>query len=131
MAEGTVCAAFIMDHGAISLHAADGNDTLTAHNGGAGMVEFIGREQAKKRARKEPVIFVEIMGEANGQRSLEVHVMRPGAEGLYEVERDDTGLVPGETIEQLVNRIAADNGCRYATIYPAEDRWPPPWAARR
>lgn len=94
------------------------------------MVEFIGRKKARDLAREEAVIFVEIMGEAKGARNLEVHVMRPTPEGLYEVERDDTGLIPGDSIEQLVERVATAHGCRYATIYPAENDWPPPWAAR-
>jgi hypothetical protein len=36
--------------------------------------------------------------------------------------------VAGETVDELVARIAAARGVRYATIYPAEDSWPPPWA---
>jgi len=92
------------------------------------MVDFISREQAKDLVRNEPVVFAEVMDKTAGMRSLEVHVMRPSAGGLYEVERDDTGPVASESVEQLVSRIAAARGCRYATIYPAEDRWPPPWA---
>ena len=41
------------------------------------MVDFISWQKAKELARAEPVIFVEIMGEAPGERSLEVHVMSP------------------------------------------------------
>ena len=92
------------------------------------MVEFVSRERATELVRSEPVVFAEIMGEATGAPSLEVHVMRPTRRGLHEVERDATGPVPGETVPELVARIAAARGARYATIYPAEDRWPPPWA---
>jgi hypothetical protein len=92
-------------------------------------LDFVDRERAKDLVRTEPVVFAEIMGEGMGEQSLEVHVMRPGAGGLYEVERDDTGPIPGETVQALVARIAAAHRCRYATIYPAEDRWPPPWAS--
>lgn len=91
-------------------------------------VEYVDRERAKHLVRAEPVVFAEVMGEGMGEQSLEVHVMRPTADGLYEVERDDTGPVPGEAVRTLVTRIAAAHRCRYATIYPAEDRWPPPWA---
>lgn len=93
------------------------------------VLDFVNHERAKELVRKEPVVFAEIMGEGMGEQSLEVHVMRPGADGLYEVERDDTGPVPGETVQALVARIAAAHRCRYATIYPAEDHWPPPWAS--
>ena len=92
------------------------------------MVNFIGWQKAQELARAEPVIFVEIMGEAPGARSLEVHVMSPSGEHLHELERDDTGLVPLEDIEALVARIAASRNVRYAAIRHAEDRWPPPWA---
>jgi hypothetical protein len=92
------------------------------------MVDFVNRERAKELVRREPVVFAEIMGEVMGAPSLEVHVMRPTATGLHEVERDDTGPVAGETVDELVARIAAARGVRYATIYPAEDSWPPPWA---
>jgi len=91
------------------------------------VLDFVDHERAKELVRTEPVVFAEIMGEGMGKQSLEVHVMRPGADGLYEVERDDTGPVPGETVQALVARIAAAHCCRYATIYPAEDRWPPAW----
>lgn len=79
-----------------------------------GMVEFISSERAQHLVRKEPVVFAEIMGEAKARPALEVHVMRPTGE-----------------VHALVARIAAAHGARYATIYPAEDRRPPPWAARR
>jgi hypothetical protein len=92
------------------------------------MVDFVSRERAKELVRSEPVVFAEVMGEATGAQSLEVHVMRPTAAGLHEVERDDTGPLPGEAAREHVARIAAARGVRYATIYPAEDRWPPPWA---
>lgn len=92
------------------------------------ILDFVDRERAKELVRKEPVVFAEIMGEGMGEQSLEVHVMRPGADGIYEVERDDTGPIPGETVQALVARIAAAHRCRYATIYPAEDCWPPQWA---
>jgi hypothetical protein len=92
------------------------------------MVDFISPERAKDLVRTEPVVFAEVMDKSKSARSLEVHVMRPTAGGVYEVERDDTGPVASESVEQLVARIAAARSCRYATIYPAEDRWPPPWA---
>jgi len=92
------------------------------------MVEFIGWQRAEELARIEPVIFVEIMGEAPGARSLEVHVMAPSGVHLHELERDDTGLVPMENIEAVVDRIAASRNVRYAAIRRAEDRWPPSWA---
>lgn len=92
------------------------------------MVGFVGWQKAQELARAEPVIFVEILGEAPGARSLEVHVMSPSGVHLYELERDDTGLVPLEDIEEVVARIAASRNVRYATIRRAEDRWPPSWA---
>ena len=92
------------------------------------MVNFVGWQKAQELARAEPVIFVEILGEAPGARSLEVHVMSPSGKHLHELERDDTGLVPLEDIEDVVARIAASRNVRYATIRRAEDRWPPPWA---
>jgi len=92
------------------------------------MVDFIGWQKAEELARTEPVVFVEIMGEAPGARSLEVHVMSPGGVHLHEFERDDTGLVPLEDIQEVVGRIAASRKVRYAAICRAEDRWPPPWA---
>lgn len=92
------------------------------------MVEFIGWQRAEELARTEPVIFVEIMGEAPGARSLEVHVMSPNGRHLHELERDDTGLVALEDIQEVVGRIAASRNVRYAAIGRAEDRWPPPWA---
>jgi len=91
-------------------------------------LDFVDRERAKDLVLKEPVVFAEIMGEGMGEQSLEVHVMCPDVDGPYEAQRDDTGPVPGETVQALVARIAAAHRCRYATIYPAEDRWPPPWA---
>ena len=92
------------------------------------MVHFVGWQKAKELARTEPVIFVEIMGEAPGGRSLEVHVMSPSGVHLHELERDDTGLVSLEDIQGVVDRIAASRNVRYAAIGRAEDRWPPPWA---
>jgi hypothetical protein len=92
------------------------------------MVEFITPERAKDLVRGEPVVFAEVM---SGEPSLEVHVMRPAGDCLYEMERDDTGPVPGESVDALVARIAEAHGCRYATIYPAEDGWPPAWACAR
>lgn len=88
-------------------------------------VSFVEPERAKQLVRSEPVVFAEIVGKADGAFSLEVHVMRRAGRSLYEIERDDTGLVPGETVHALVARIAAAHGCRYATVFPAEDRWPP------
>lgn len=92
------------------------------------MVNFIGWQRAQELARVEPVIFVEIMGEASGARSLEVHVMSPSGKHLHELERNDTGLVALEDIQDVVARIAASRNVRYAAIRRAEDRWPPPWA---
>lgn len=95
------------------------------------MVHFVDPESAKLLARRETVVFAEVMKGPLAERPLEVHVMRPTTDGLYEVERDDTGYVTPERARSLVARIAGEHGCRYATIYPAEDRWPPPWASRR
>lgn len=92
------------------------------------MVNFVGWQKAQELARVEPVIFVEIMGEAPGARSLEVHVMSPSGKRLHELERDDTGLVSLDDIEAVVAGIAASHNVRYASIRRAEDRWPPPWA---
>jgi hypothetical protein len=92
------------------------------------MVEFVDPERAKELVRSEGVVFAEVVAQAMAEQTLEVHVMRPAGGGLYEVERDDTGPVPDESVHALVARIAAGNACRYATIYPAEDRWPPAWA---
>ncbi len=95
------------------------------------MLLFIDPERAKELVRTEPVVFAEVMAQATAGWTLEVHVMRPTRHGLYEVERDDTGPVAGESVQALVARIALAHGCRYATVYPAEDRWPPPWASSR
>lgn len=92
------------------------------------MVHFVTPDRAKALVRAEPVVFAEVMARTVSEHTLEVHVMRPTGEDLYEVERDDTGRVPSETVHALVERIALAHACRYATIYPAEDRWPPPWA---
>ena len=92
------------------------------------MVDFIGWQRAEELARTEPVIFVEIMGEGPGTRSLEVHVMSPSGERLHELQRDDTGLVALEDIRDVITRIAASRNVRYAAIRRAEDSWPPPWA---
>lgn len=92
-------------------------------------VSFVDVERAKVLMRSEPVVFAEVLSEANGQRNLEVHVMRRVGQALYEVERDDTGPMSGETVKAVVTQIAASHGCRYATIYRLEDRWPPAWAA--
>jgi hypothetical protein len=94
------------------------------------MVQFISRKKAMELVRSEPVVFAEIVSRSVGGPSLEVHVMHPVPHGAYEVERDDTGPVSSENVEQLISRIAAARGCRYATIYPAEENWPPPWAAQ-
>lgn len=93
------------------------------------VVDFVPAERARTLVRVEPVVFAEIMGEGIDQKALEVHVMRPGRDGAYEEERDDTGPVAGENVQGLVARIAAAHGCRYATICLAEDRWPPAWAS--
>jgi hypothetical protein len=95
------------------------------------MVDFVTPRQAKLLVLHEPVVFAEVVAEGVVEKALEVHVMRPAPGGLYEEERDDTGPVPGETVQARVARIAAAHGCRYATICPAEDRWPPPWACAR
>lgn len=92
------------------------------------MVDFVGWQRAEELARSEPVVFVEIMGEAPGARSLEVHVMSPSGERLHELQRDDTGLVALEDIRDVITRIAAARNVRYAAIRRAEDSWPPPWA---
>ena len=92
------------------------------------MVDFISWEKAKELAHAEPVAFVEIMGEAPGARSLEVHIMSQSGVHLHEIERDDTGLVSLEDIQDVVARIAASRNVRYAAIRRAEDRWPPLWA---
>jgi hypothetical protein len=92
------------------------------------VISFVDAERAKNLVRSEPVVFAEIVCQAGGERSLEVHVLRRAGPGLHEVERDDTGPMPNETVEAFVAKIAAAHGCRYATIYPAEDRWPPAWA---
>jgi hypothetical protein len=54
--------------------------------------------------------------------------MSPSGVHLHEIERDDTGLVSLEDIQDVVARIAASRNVRYAAIRRAEDRWPPPWA---
>ncbi len=95
------------------------------------MVDFVPPEEARALARVEPVVFAEIMAEGRDDKALEVHVLRPSGDGLYEQERADTGPVAGETVHALVARIAALHGCRYASIGPAEDRWPPAWASSR
>ena len=95
------------------------------------MVHFVDPESAKSLARHETVVFAELMDGAEDERPLEVHVMRPTGYGLYEVERDDTGPLTRERARALIARIAAEHNCRYATIYPAENRWPPPWASAR
>jgi hypothetical protein len=93
------------------------------------MVHFVDPESAKSLALHETVVFAELMGGAEDEWPLEVHVMRPTGNGLYEVERDDTGPLTPERARALIARIAAEQNCRYATIYPAENRWPPPWAS--
>lgn len=92
------------------------------------MVHFVDPESAKSLARHETVVFAELMDGAEDERPLEVHVMRPTGVGLYEVERDDTGPLTRERARALIARIAGEHNCRYATLYPAENRWPPPWA---
>ena len=94
-------------------------------------VAFVDPESAKDLVRGEPVVFAEIVGQGSDERSLEVHVLRRAGHYIYEVERDDTGPIPVETVHALVARIAAVHHCRYATICPAEDRWPPAWAFLR
>jgi hypothetical protein len=54
-------------------------------------VLFTDPESAKLLARRETVVFAEVMKGAIDERPLEVHVMRPTADGPYEVERDDPG----------------------------------------
>ena len=58
------------------------------------MVDFISCEQAKELAHAEPVAFVEIMGEAPGARSLEVHIMSPSGVHLHEIERAEDRWPP-------------------------------------
>jgi hypothetical protein len=95
---------------------------------GARVVHFVDPDCAKVLVRSEPVVFAEVMAGAAPAQALEVHVMCPTSKGLYEVERDDTGPVSSETVHALVERIALAHRCRYATICPAEERWPPAWA---
>lgn len=92
------------------------------------MVYFVDPDRAKALVRAEPVVFAEVMVRAVSEQTLEVHVMCPTGDDLYEVERDDIGPIPCESVQALVARIALAHACRYATIYPAEDRWPPAWA---
>jgi hypothetical protein len=58
------------------------------------LVGLVDPERAKELVRREPVVFAEIMSEGTGEQVLELHVMRPSGNGLYEEERDDTGPVP-------------------------------------
>lgn len=92
------------------------------------MVDFVTWQKAKELVRREPVLFAEIMGETPETQTLEVHVMTPTGAGLHELERDDTGAVPGEKVHDLLARIAAARRVRYAAIRGAEDEWPPRWA---
>lgn len=88
-------------------------------------LDFVSPERAETLARRQPVVFAELLGESAGARRLEVRVMRPVAGGVYEVERNDTGPVAGETVYAIVAQIAAEHRCRYATIYSSEDRSAP------
>ena len=56
----------------------------------------------RELVRHEPVVFAEVMTEGRREPSLEVHVMSPVRGGLHELERDDTGPVPGEKVRELV-----------------------------
>jgi hypothetical protein len=40
-------------------------------------------------------------------------------------------MVAGQDVREVVADVAAEHGARYATIYPAEDDWPPPWAEKK
>jgi len=58
---------------------------------------------------------------------LEIHVMQPYGQRLHEVRRDDTEPVLISGIRGRVAQVAAEHGCRYATISRAEKDWPPEW----
>ena len=60
------------------------------------MVDFVTWREAKELVRREPVLFAEIMTQTPETQSLEIHVMTPTGAGLHELERDDTGAMPGE-----------------------------------
>lgn len=92
------------------------------------MVNFVSFERAKELVRHEPVVFAEIMSERPDAESLELHVMYRYGVRLHEAERDDTGPVPKGSVRDVVARVAAARDVRYATIYQAEEQWPPPWA---
>lgn len=92
------------------------------------MVTFVTWQQAKQLVLREPVVFAEIVDRSDGEQSLEVHVMSPVGHNLHELERDDTGPVPGESVLELVSRIADERRVRYAAISGAEEQWPPSWA---
>ena len=85
------------------------------------MVVFVHPEKARNLVRSEPVVFAEIVGKPSGERSLEVHVLRRSGQAVHEVERNDTGPMPRETMKAIVCQIAAAHGCRYATLYAAEE----------
>ncbi len=92
------------------------------------MVDFVSWREAKDLVQREPVLFAEIMAQTPETQSLEIHVMTPTGAGLHEIERDDTGAMPGEKVHDLLARIAAARNVRYAAIGRAEDEWPPRWA---
>jgi hypothetical protein len=92
------------------------------------MVTYISWDNAKLRAREEPVIFAEVMSHGPQGQEIEIHVMRPTRHGLHEVERDDPGRMSGEDVDAAIARIAAAHGVRYAAIRGAEDHWPPDWS---
>ena len=95
------------------------------------MVSFVSWREAKARVREEPVVFAEVVSDAPECKKLEIHVMYPTSRGLHEAERDDTGCIPGEEVQDLVARIATARNVRYATIRGAEDHWPPEWVGAR
>ena len=94
-------------------------------------IHFVDPESARSLALHETVVFAELMGAAEDEAPLEVHVMRPTGDGLYEVERANTGPLTRERARGVIARVAAEHNCRYATIYAAEHGWPPQWALAR
>ena len=94
------------------------------------MVNYISWKEAQARVQHEPVIFAEVLSHHREGQKLEVHVMAPTSRGVHELERADTGRLPGEKVDELIARIAAEHGVRYATIRRAEDHWPPDWVVR-
>ena len=95
------------------------------------MVTYISWKDAQARVRHEPVIFAEVVSHDRHGQKLEIHVMVPTSRGVHEAERDDTGRIPGEKVDEVIGRIAAAHKVRYAVIRGAEDHWPPDWVVQR